>query len=78
MAIKLELNMTNKWLYSLMAFAIILVLGVGVFAYNVDMSVGDPSVFGHSAGEIEDYTDNWTFSQEKVGKTNLKSKEWTV
>jgi len=49
MAIKLEINMTNKWLYSLIAVGVLLALGVGVYAYN---SGGSPSVFGHSADEI--------------------------
>ena len=62
MAIKFEINMTNRWLYSLIAFAIILVLGVGVLAYTSDPFAGDPSVMGHSAGEIEDYTDNTILS----------------
>jgi integrin beta 8 len=50
MAIKFEINMTNKWLYSLIAVGIILALGVGVWAYN---SGGLPSIMGHSAEEIE-------------------------
>lgn len=52
MAIKIEINMTNKWLYSLMVIGIFLALGVGVWAYNSDMRVGNPPVMGHSAGEI--------------------------
>ena len=52
MAIKIEINITNKWLYSLMVIGIFLVLGVGVLAYNSDMRVGNPPVMGHSAGEI--------------------------
>jgi len=52
MAIKLEINMTNKWLYSLIAVGVLLALGVGVCAYQSDMRAGDPLVMGHSAGEI--------------------------
>jgi len=52
MAIKLEINMTNKWLYSLIAVGVLLALGVGVYAYQSDMRAGNPSVMGHSAGEI--------------------------
>ena len=52
MAIKLEINMTNKWLYSLIAVGIVLALGVGVYAYNSNMRTGNPSIMGHSAGEI--------------------------
>ena len=52
MAIKLEINMTNKWLYSLIAVGIVLALGVGVYAYQSNMRAGNPSIMGHSAGEI--------------------------
>jgi len=52
MAIKLEINITNKWLYSLIAFGILLALGVGVYAYQSNMRAGNPPVMGHSAGEI--------------------------
>jgi len=52
MAIKLEINMTNKWLYSLIAVGILLALGVGVYAYQSNMRAGNPPVMGHSAGEI--------------------------
>jgi len=52
MAIKFEINMTNKWLYSLVAVGVLLALGVGVYAYQSNMRVGNPPVMGHSAGEI--------------------------
>jgi hypothetical protein len=50
MAIKFEINMTNKWLYSLIAIGVLLALGVGVWAYN---SGNPPSIMGHSREEIE-------------------------
>ena len=52
MVVKFEITMTNKWLYSLMAIGVFLAFGVGVWAYNSDMRVGNPPVMGHSAGEI--------------------------
>ena len=52
MAIKLEINLTNKWIYSLIAVGVLLALGVGVYAYQSNMNVGNPPVMGHSAGEI--------------------------
>jgi hypothetical protein len=52
MAIKLEITMTNKWLYSLIVVGIVLALSVGIWAYNSDMRAGNPPVMGHSAGEI--------------------------
>jgi len=50
MAIKFEITMTNKWLYSLMAFGILMSLGIGVWAYN---SGATPNVMGHSGEELE-------------------------
>ena len=32
--IKLEINLTNKWLYTLIAVGIVLLLGIGVYAYT--------------------------------------------
>ena len=50
--IKLEITLTNKWLYSFIGVIIIVVLGFGVWAYNSDMRAGNPPATGHSAGEI--------------------------
>jgi hypothetical protein len=50
---KIEINLTNKWLYSLIVVVSVLLLGVGVWAYQNGMMNGQPSVVGHSAGEIE-------------------------
>ncbi len=47
--VKVEINLTNKWLYSLIVVGIVFVLGIGVYAYNSGLS---PSVMGHSAEEI--------------------------
>jgi hypothetical protein len=52
MAVKFEINMTNKWLYSLIVVGVFLALGVGVYAYQSNMRAGNPPVMGHSAGEI--------------------------
>ena len=52
MAIKFEITMTNKWLYSLIAVGIFLALGVGVWAYENNMRAGNATISGHSAGEI--------------------------
>ena len=51
--IKIKLNVSNKLLYSVLA--IILVIGISaiVYAYNPSGTGGIPSVFGHSADEIE-------------------------
>jgi len=47
MAIKFEITVTNKWLYSLIVFGILLVLGVGVYAYT--QSIPNP---GHGADSV--------------------------
>lgn len=47
MAIKFEINMTNKWLYSLITIGVLLFLGVGVYAYT--QSIPNP---GHGADTI--------------------------
>lgn len=47
---KIEINFTNKWLYTLALFIGIFALGVGVYAYN---SGGPASVIGHSTDELE-------------------------
>jgi|TARA_B100001971_G_scaffold207140_1_gene226902 hypothetical protein len=52
MVVKFEITMTNKWLYSLIAVGVFLALGVGVWAYENNMRAGNPSVMGHSSGEI--------------------------
>jgi len=52
MAIKFEITMTNKWIYSLIAVGVLLLLGIGVWAYQYNMHAGNPPVMGHSAGEI--------------------------
>ena len=52
MANKSKKIMTNRWLYSLIAFGVLLALGIGVYAYQANMQEGDPPVMGHSAGEI--------------------------
>ncbi len=51
MAIKFEINLTNKWLYSLIIIGVLLILGVGVWAYNSGTS---PDVMGHSFEELEE------------------------
>lgn len=48
--LKIEINLTNKWVYSLVFFGVILFLGVFIFAYNSGKS---PSVIGHTAEEID-------------------------
>ena len=50
MTIKLEINITNKWLYSLLIICILLVLSIGVLAYKSGQS---PNILGHSGEEIE-------------------------
>jgi len=46
---KLQINLTNRWLYTLIVFFSLVVIGVGVYAYGTS----NPATFGHSAGELE-------------------------
>lgn len=48
-SIKFEINFTNKWLYTFIALGVVLVLTLGVFAYNSGKA---PNVMGHSGDEI--------------------------
>ncbi len=46
---KIEINLTNRLFYSIIAGFILLGLGAVVYAYGTS----SPSTFGHSAGEIQ-------------------------
>jgi len=48
--VKIEINLTNKWLYTLLAFSLLLVIGGVAYAYNSGVA---PSMMGHSGEEIE-------------------------
>jgi len=48
-SIKFEINFTNKWFYTFIALGVVLVLAIGVFAYNSGKA---PNVMGHSGEEI--------------------------
>ena len=52
MAINIDITYTKKWVYFLIIIGMFLVLIVGVIAFNPDMNAGDPTVSGHSGGEI--------------------------
>jgi len=47
--VKIEINFTDRWLYSFIVIAGILILGVGVYAYGTN----NPPIMGHSSGEID-------------------------
>ena len=48
----IQINISNRAVYTLIALALLLVIGGVVYAYTTDGS-GSPSVMGHSADEIE-------------------------
>ncbi|MDD4111358.1 MAG: hypothetical protein PHS54_07485 [Clostridia bacterium] len=52
MEIKFNIALTDKWLYSLITICVFLILGVGVYAYQSNQRMGNPSIAGHSAGEM--------------------------
>ncbi|MBI2671642.1 hypothetical protein HYX16_01780 [Candidatus Woesearchaeota archaeon] len=49
MAHKIQFNISNKLVYSLLILIIILALGLGAYAFGTST----PSVFGHSSGEVQ-------------------------
>jgi len=83
MVIKFEINMTNKWLYSLIVVGVLLALGVGVWAYRTS----NPSVMGHTSSEINfniDYfyapnvceVNSWTTIPSSQGNTFCAVVAW--
>ena len=46
---KFQINFSNKLFYTLVSIGIFIAIGIGVYAYGGSQ----PSVFGHSAGELE-------------------------
>ncbi|GEM_PF-4813430 len=49
--IQFKISFSNRALYTLIAAALIIVAGIGVYAYN--SAYNNPAVFGHSADELE-------------------------
>ncbi len=48
---KIQFNFNNRFLYTFIAIAVIISLGVIVYAYG--NTYGDPAIMGHTANEIE-------------------------
>jgi hypothetical protein len=44
----INIHLTNRWLYTLIVLGILALAAIGVYAYGTS----NPSVFGHSAGEL--------------------------
>ena len=51
--LQIKINLTNRWLYALITIGILMVVGVGVYAYGTS----NPSIFGHSVNEVGFPTD---------------------
>src|SRR3989338_7572236 len=47
---KIPINLTNKWLYSFIFTFFLLILGIGVWAFQSGQA---PNVFGHSGEEVQ-------------------------
>src|SRR3972149_12103160 len=47
--VKINFQFSNRVLYSLITFLVLAIVSVGVYAYGTS----SPSVFGHSAGEVD-------------------------
>lgn len=46
--INIKINFSNSWLYTFIIFGILIVAGIGVYAYNT----GSPTTSGHTWNEI--------------------------
>lgn len=49
---EVRINLSNKLFYAVVLVGVFVLLGAGVYAYNVD-GTGDPTIMGHSSDEIE-------------------------
>ena len=76
MAVKIEVNLTNKWLYSLIFLGTLLVLGVVVYA----QSYGDIPNPGHGADTVKiiDSTNTEKTLQQAITDGTLVEKTWTT
>ena len=48
-SLNIQINFTNRAIYTLITFSIFLLIGISVFAFGTS----DPPTFGHSAGELD-------------------------
>ena len=78
MAIKFNITMTNKWLYTLIAIVVLAIAGIGVYAYN--SGYNNPAVMGHSADELAPPADcvsgdflQWSGSQWACATVNISA-----
>jgi len=51
--VNINIQLSNRAIYTFIAMGIMLVLGIGVYAYNAAGVGGVPATFGHSADELE-------------------------
>jgi len=52
---KIEVNISNKLLYSFLALVIVIILGIGVYAYGGTA----PATMGHTMGELMPSCNGW-------------------
>lgn len=50
---KIKIQISNKVFYTFLSVLVVLVLTVGINAYNPSLTGGEPSIFGHSVDEIQ-------------------------
>ncbi len=63
----IKVNLSNRWLYTLIVIGILTIIGVGVYAFGTT----SPSTFGHSVGEL-DFTGGFTVPSGDVKITSGK------
>jgi hypothetical protein len=59
---KIQINFSNKWLYTFIVIGILAIIGIGVYAYGGS----EPSVMGHSLGELEVPESLWSESGNDI------------
>ena len=64
---KLEVNIKKKYFFTILASVLILVAIIGTVAYGTN----NPSVFGHSAGEVEIDIGGDTYTLQEAITQNL-------
>jgi hypothetical protein len=47
--IHVNINLSNRWFYTIIIIGILAIIGIGVYAYGTS----NPSIFGHSLNELE-------------------------
>ncbi len=71
-----KINFTNKWLYSLIAVGILLIISTGIIAYNSGQSA---ALFGHSGEEVNVLYNSQTITlNQAIANLFSSSNNWKI